>query len=256
LSVIQAQVLALTFQTAAEPVHALTAVDLDIGKDDFVSFIGPSGCGKATFLRLIAGLEHPTGGAISVNRKSPDDARRNRSHGNVFQTAGLFRWRTIAGNVRLPPVIVGYSRREMADRMARGAGSGGTDRIREDTSPAIAGQDATARLDCPRAGRRRRYPADGRTIRRAGRECARPPDRPAVGTPGADGTDVRPCHPFDPRGGLSVDKDLGRAAATGPDRGCDRQPAAARTAARHPRQPRVSGDCPSCARGARGRACP
>ena len=101
-SVIKSKNLDLTFQTNDGPVQALRDVSLDIGKGEFVSFIGPSGCGKTTFLRVIAGLKQPTGGAISVNGMTPDEARQARAYGYVFQAAGLYPWRTIAGNVRLP----------------------------------------------------------------------------------------------------------------------------------------------------------
>ena len=118
-TVIAASGLDLTFRTADGPVHALRDVSLDIGKGDFVSFIGPSGCGKTTFLRCIAALEHPTGGTLSVNGMSPDEARRSRAYGYVFQAAGLYPWRTIGRNVALPLEIMGYSRAEQKERVAR-----------------------------------------------------------------------------------------------------------------------------------------
>nr|WP_254899061.1 ABC transporter ATP-binding protein [Thalassococcus arenae] len=108
----------MTFQTNDGPVHALKGVDLDIHKGDFVSFIGPSGCGKTTFLRCIAGLEHPTGGTLSVNGMTPDEARRARAYGYVFQAAGLYPWRTIGGNIRLPLEIMGFSKAEQTRRVA------------------------------------------------------------------------------------------------------------------------------------------
>lgn len=117
--VISAQSLDLTFQTNDGPVHALKGVDLDIGKGDFVSFIGPSGCGKTTFLRCIAALETPTGGTLTVNGMSPDAARRARAYGYVFQAAGLYPWRTIEKNIALPLEIMGYSKSEQAERIAR-----------------------------------------------------------------------------------------------------------------------------------------
>ena len=117
--VISASGLDLTFQTGDGPVQALKDVSLEIDKGDFVSFIGPSGCGKTTFLRVIAGLEHPTGGEISVNGMSPDEARRSRAYGYVFQAAGLYPWRTIAGNIRLPLEIMGFSRAEQAERVEK-----------------------------------------------------------------------------------------------------------------------------------------
>ena len=118
-SVIAARGLDLTFQTADGPVHALRGVELDIRKGEFVSFIGPSGCGKTTFLRCVAALEHPTGGTLTVNGMSPDDARRARAYGYVFQAAGLYPWRTIGGNVRLPLEIMGYSKAEQAERVKK-----------------------------------------------------------------------------------------------------------------------------------------
>jgi NitT/TauT family transport system ATP-binding protein len=118
-TVISAQGLNLTFQTNDGPVHALKDVNLDIRKGEFVSFIGPSGCGKTTFLRCIAGLEVPTDGTLSVNGMTPDEARRARAYGYVFQAAGLYPWRTIGGNVKLPLEIMGFSKSEQAERVAR-----------------------------------------------------------------------------------------------------------------------------------------
>ncbi|WP_395005897.1 ABC transporter ATP-binding protein [Cypionkella sp.] len=114
--VIVAQNLDLVFQTADGPVQALRDVSLTINKGEFVSFIGPSGCGKTTFLRAIAALERPSAGSLSVNGMTPDQARRARAYGYVFQAAGLYPWRTIAGNVGLPLEIMGFSK---ADHMKK-----------------------------------------------------------------------------------------------------------------------------------------
>jgi len=118
-TVIDAKSVDLTFQTVDGPVHALKGVDLTINKGDFVSFIGPSGCGKTTFLRCIAALETPTGGTLSVNGMTPDEARRARAYGYVFQAAGLYPWRTIGGNIRLPLEIMGFDKAEQAERVAK-----------------------------------------------------------------------------------------------------------------------------------------
>jgi NitT/TauT family transport system ATP-binding protein len=117
--VIKAKELHLTFKTNDGPVHALQDVSLEINKGDFVSFIGPSGCGKTTFLRCIAGLETPTSGEISVNDLTPDEARCARAYGYVFQAAGLYPWRTIESNIRLPLEIMGFSKSEMSERVVR-----------------------------------------------------------------------------------------------------------------------------------------
>lgn len=111
--------LSLTFQTNDGPVHALSDIDLKIDEGDFVSFIGPSGCGKTTLLRVIADLEQPTAGSITVNGVSPQEARLNRAYGYVFQAAALYPWRTIAKNVALPLEIMGLSRAEQKERIAR-----------------------------------------------------------------------------------------------------------------------------------------
>ncbi len=118
-TIITARNLDLTFETNDGPVHALKDVNLDINKGDFVSFIGPSGCGKTTFLRCIAGLETPTAGEISVNGMTPDEARRARAYGYVFQAAGLYPWRTIGGNIKLPLEIMGFDKAEQAERVQR-----------------------------------------------------------------------------------------------------------------------------------------
>ncbi|MEH6392141.1 MAG: ABC transporter ATP-binding protein [Sulfitobacter sp.] len=118
-TVISAQNLSLTFETNDGPVHALKDVSLDIEKGDFVSFIGPSGCGKTTFLRCMADLEQPTDGAIQVNGVTPAQARMARAYGYVFQAAGLYPWRTIGGNIRLPLEIMGYSKAEQVSRVGR-----------------------------------------------------------------------------------------------------------------------------------------
>ncbi|WP_170357998.1 ABC transporter ATP-binding protein [Ruegeria arenilitoris] len=117
--VIEARQLDLTFQTNDGPIHALKDVNLTVDKGDFVSFIGPSGCGKTTFLRCIAALETPTGGMLTVNGMTPDEARRNRAYGYVFQAAGLYPWRTIAKNIKLPLEIMGYSASEQEERVNR-----------------------------------------------------------------------------------------------------------------------------------------
>jgi len=114
---ISAKNLSLTFETNDGPVHALSDVNLDINEGDFVSFIGPSGCGKTTFLRVIADLERPTGGEVVVNGVSARAARLQRAYGYVFQSAGLYPWRTIGKNIKLPLEIMGFAKGEQAQRV-------------------------------------------------------------------------------------------------------------------------------------------
>jgi len=118
-TIIHAENLSLTFETNDGPVHALKDINLDIQKGEFVSFIGPSGCGKTTFLRVMADLEKPTSGMITVNGVSPEEARNSRAYGYVFQAAGLYPWRTIGGNIKLPLEIMGASKKDQEDRVKR-----------------------------------------------------------------------------------------------------------------------------------------
>ncbi len=106
----------LTFETNDGPVNALKDVSMEVNEGDFVSFIGPSGCGKTTLLRVIAALETPTEGKVTVNNMIPDEARKARQYGYVFQAAGLYPWRTVSGNIKLPLEIMGYSTSEKEDR--------------------------------------------------------------------------------------------------------------------------------------------
>ena len=116
---ISAKSVDLTFSTNDGPVDALKDVNLDINEGDFVSFIGPSGCGKTTFLRVLADLERPTGGTVEINGVSPKIARESRAYGYVFQAPGLYPWRSIGKNIKLPLEIIGLSKHEQSERVKR-----------------------------------------------------------------------------------------------------------------------------------------
>ena len=84
-------------------IEALRGVDLSIERGQFVSIVGPSGCGKSTFLRLVAGLDEPTAGTLTVDGRTPKDARREQLDlAFIFQDATLLPWRSVARNVGLP----------------------------------------------------------------------------------------------------------------------------------------------------------
>jgi len=116
---IQVRDLSLRFETADGPVQALAGINLEIARGAFVSLIGPSGCGKTTLLRVIADLERPTAGSILVNGMSPEEARKRRAYGYVFQAPALYPWRTIARNVALPLEVMGVRGAERAERVRR-----------------------------------------------------------------------------------------------------------------------------------------
>lgn len=89
----------LSFQYLNGEHLILQNISVDIAAGEFVCLLGQSGCGKSTFLRLLAGLEQPTSGSIEVNGKKIKDAGLDR--GVVFQDYGLFPWMTAGENIML-----------------------------------------------------------------------------------------------------------------------------------------------------------
>ena len=77
----------------------LKEISLDVAPGEFVCLLGQSGCGKSTFLRLLAGLEKPTVGEILTNGTKVEGASLSR--GVVFQDYGLFPWMTAGENIML-----------------------------------------------------------------------------------------------------------------------------------------------------------
>lgn len=97
---------------ADNEVTALEGISVTIGAGEFLSLIGPSGCGKSTMLRLIGDLLAPTAGSITVNGKTPHQARLDRDYAMVFQSATLLEWRSVLDNVALPLEIMDVPRAE------------------------------------------------------------------------------------------------------------------------------------------------
>ena len=115
--IISAEKVGLIFNTQDGVVEALKNISLDVSEGEFVSLIGPSGCGKTTLLRVIANLENPTSGSLTVNGMSAEAARLARAYGYVFQAPALLPWRTVADNVKLPLEIMGLD--DVAARVSR-----------------------------------------------------------------------------------------------------------------------------------------
>ncbi len=104
--VVEARGVGKVFGSGENETEALRGIDLEIARGDFISLIGPSGCGKSTLLRLVGDLAAPTRGTLTVNGKTPEQARLDRDYGIVFQSATLLDWRTVQKNVELPLEIM------------------------------------------------------------------------------------------------------------------------------------------------------
>lgn len=97
-------------------VLALQDINLTIAPGEFIALIGPSGCGKSTLMRLIGDLAQPSTGSIRVKNKTPEQARRDRDYGIVFQAPVLYDWRTVRKNVELPLEVMGRDSRQRRER--------------------------------------------------------------------------------------------------------------------------------------------
>ena len=80
-----------------EVTHALTSVTTTMESGEFISMVGPSGCGTSTMLRLVAGLIKPTTGTLTVDGKEIEEPGPDR--GMMFQKATLFPWLTVYDNI-------------------------------------------------------------------------------------------------------------------------------------------------------------
>ena len=86
-------------------VEALGGIDLEVFQRELVSLIGPSGSGKSTLLELLGDIGDeggPTEGTIFIDGKTPEELRRGRGYGIVFQESTLFPWYRIFENCLLP----------------------------------------------------------------------------------------------------------------------------------------------------------
>lgn len=111
------------YYTAGQTVQALKGVDLCFRKNEFVSILGASGCGKTTMLNIIGGLDHYTSGDLVINGKSTKaykdhdwDVYRNHRIGFVFQSYNLIPHQTVLGNVEIALTIAGLNKTERRQR--------------------------------------------------------------------------------------------------------------------------------------------
>ena len=104
--------LSKTFKNASEP--ALSDINLEIAEGEFICIVGPSGCGKSTLLNLIAGLEKPTEGTITLDGREVLGPGADRVV--MFQEPALYPWLNVIDNVKFGMKFAGVPKGEQEKR--------------------------------------------------------------------------------------------------------------------------------------------
>ena len=111
------------YHTGDEVVQALKGVSVNFRRNEFVSILGQSGCGKTTLLNIVGGLDQYTSGDLVINGKSTKDFKsrdwdsyRNNSVGFVFQSYNLIPHQSVLANVELALTLSGVSKSERRKR--------------------------------------------------------------------------------------------------------------------------------------------
>lgn len=111
------------YHTGDEVVQALKGVSVNFRRNEFVSILGQSGCGKTTLLNIVGGLDQYTSGDLVINGKSTKDFKsrdwdsyRNNSVGFVFQSYNLIPHQSVLSNVELALTLSGVSKAERRKR--------------------------------------------------------------------------------------------------------------------------------------------
>jgi putative ABC transport system ATP-binding protein len=112
-----------TYVMGDQVINAVSGIDIEIKKGEYVAIMGPSGSGKSTLMNLIGCLDTPTSGLYYLAGKLVSDmdddelARiRNKEIGFVFQTFNLLARATALHNVELPLIYAGVSRQQRAEK--------------------------------------------------------------------------------------------------------------------------------------------
>ena len=112
-----------TYVMGDQEIHAVSGVDMEIRRGEYVAIMGPSGSGKSTLMNLIGCLDSPSKGLYYLNGKLASDMEddelariRNKEIGFVFQTFNLLARATALHNVELPLIYAGISSAERVER--------------------------------------------------------------------------------------------------------------------------------------------
>ena len=104
-----------TFSLGKEKLEVLRDISLELSAGEFVSIVGQSGCGKSTLLRIIAGIDKPAGGNITIGDKEVTGT--SGSVGVLFQESRLLPWYNVEKNIEYG-IIGKLSKSEKKDRIS------------------------------------------------------------------------------------------------------------------------------------------
>lgn len=110
----------ISVQNLTKEFDGMTVLDnisFEINRGDFVCIVGPTGCGKTTFLNLLVKLIEPTSGKILIDGEPADPKKHNISF--VFQEPSNFPWLTVEENIQFNMRIKGIDKKEMVSRTNR-----------------------------------------------------------------------------------------------------------------------------------------
>jgi len=149
LSLVTIHGLSKIFQRDSQPITVFDGLDLEFAQGSFTALMGPSGSGKSTLLNLVAGLDRPTSGTVSVgdaevSAMSPGALAvwRARHVGFVFQSYNLLPVLTAFQNVELPLLLTRLSKAERRDHVVTALGVVGlTDRAEHFPRQLSGGQE-------------------------------------------------------------------------------------------------------------------
>lgn len=97
--------------------EVIHGADIAIEDREFVVFVGPSGCGNSTLLRMLAGLESVSGGEIRIGRTLFTElAPKDRDVAMVFQNYARYPHMTVADNIAFPLKMTGVQKNERAKK--------------------------------------------------------------------------------------------------------------------------------------------
>ena len=119
---------------------AVRGLTLTVHDKELVTLVGPSGCGKSTTLNMLAGLEDPTEGAISIDGRIVNDVPSGaRDIAMVFQSYALYPHMSVRQNIGFGLEVRGLPKRDIAARVDRAAGILGIDHLLERRPKELSG---------------------------------------------------------------------------------------------------------------------